>query len=339
MINDLADAVATLTLLCPLCRLSLEPASAGYLCPRCDHCFATVLGIADLRDPALPRDPAEARIVDYLVEHFDDQTLEELFLARMRMAIQFQDHLGHEEGYHLEHATRGRNFFEMFQRRLAAFWEAPPQGYALDIGCGIGTSLVAMAPHFPALVGLDNSLPELILAKKNLQDHGITTTLLVCASALALPFQPGSFTYINAVNTLEHIFDIQSVMAEVYRVLQPGGQFAADSRNRFDLFMPEPHVQLRWVGYLPRRWAPRYVRWRLNVDYSVTWLLSYFDLRAALRAHFGASWRIVFPLVVAYGQPPWLDRWLRRIERVPLLRTLLLLVFPSHLVLARRSGA
>ena len=62
-----------------------------------------------------------------------------------------------------------------------------------------------------------------------------------------------------------------------------------------------------------------------------------YGFEAAAQRYFGKSWRIVFPLVTAYGQPPQVDRLLALIERIPGLRTMLLWVFPSHLVLAKRE--
>ena len=226
---------------------------------------------------------------------------------------------------------------EMFHTRAADFF--PPAGTdaALDIGCGSGASLLVLAGRYKAIAGLDPSLPDLILARKALETAGLANFTLVQAYGQRIPFAGESFNFANALNVIEHVFDPEPVLREVRRVLKPGGIFAADSRNRYDLFLPEPHVKIRWVGFVPRRWQKRYVRWRAGVSYDATRLLSYTDLRQALRSSFERDYRIVFPLVDAYGGPEWMNGWLRQLERLPLLPALVLWFFPAHLALARRS--
>ena len=113
---------------------------------------------------------------------------------------------------------------------------------------------------------------------------------------------------------------------------------AGDSRNRFDLFFKEPHVGLRWVGYLPRRWMVPYVRWRIGVDYNImhAYLLSYRDLSRALQTAFDAQWRIVLPDAAAYGAAGKAADVAEKINRVRRLRALAARVAPSHIALARR---
>lgn len=66
-------------------------------------------------------------------------------------------------------------------------------------------------------------------------------------------------------------------------------------------------------------------------------LLSWWELRRSARRGFGPSTRIVLPLVSAYGQPARLDRWIRRIDAVPVVRDLALPIFPAHLLLAQKT--
>ena len=324
-------------LICPKCDGDIDLLPSRCYCTNCGEVYPQTMGIPDLRGQDDRSHSSEQLIVQHLLARYHDSTFADLFVERMKIAPTADDLLGHEQGYQLNHLERGQHFFDMFQARLTEYLGHPQAGRALDIGCGVGTSIIAMSTRFDNIVGVDVSMPELILARKNLEEHGLTDVQLVQAQAQQLPFASGSFSYINAVNTLEHVFDLDLVLAEVYRILQPSGTFCADSRNRFDLFLPEPHVKLRWVGLLPRRWAPAYVRWAKNVEYSATRLLSYFELRSQLQRYFGKSWRLVFPLVTAYGQPPQVDRLLALIERIPGLRTMLLWVFPSHLVLAKRE--
>jgi SAM-dependent methyltransferase len=141
--------------------------------------------------------------------------------------------------------------------------------------------------------------------------------------------------YAVGQNVIEHLFEVEPVFYELQRVLKRNGCFCGDSRNRFDLFLPEPHAQLRWVGLWPRRLQARYVWQRRQMPYDSTHLLSLWELKRFSRRAFGDSGQIVFPLSAAYGRSAKWDKLFQTIARVPILRSLLLAVFPSHLLIAR----
>jgi ubiquinone/menaquinone biosynthesis C-methylase UbiE len=231
---------------------------------------------------------------------------------------------------------RGYQFHRMFKCRLERYLVSPHLGTVLDIGCGTGAGTVVLAAESRHVVGLDIHLPSLIVAKKHIESQGLSNVTLVRGSALRMPFSSETFDYAMAINVLEHIFEPSAMLSEVLRVLTAGGVFGGDSRNRFDLFFPEPHVKLRLVGFLPRSWMAPYVRWRRGVSYNNTWLLSYGDLQHALRAVLDHEWHIVMPDVRAYGFPEWVG-WLGEwVDRIGLLRSLFIRLSPTHLVLVRR---
>ncbi len=323
-------------LTCPNCGQELHCSSNELHCTGCGQSYAQTLEIPDLRFPKSDRTPAEDGIVSKMLSHYPQASFADLLEIRLQNAPTYHELRGHETGYMLQHDERGREMIEMFQARLADYY--PLKGFtaALDIGCGMGAGLPSLAQKYAIVAGLDPSLPDLILAKKAMESQGLTNYQLIQAHGQRVPFPEGSFDYINALNVLEHVFDVGYVLGEVHRLLKTGGLFAADSRNRFDLFFPEPHVKIRWVGVLPRKWAKRYVRWRLGVGYDTIQLLSYTDLHRGLRAHFCEDYRIIFPYVSAYGGPAWLNGWLKRLERLPSLANLVLWIFPSHLALACR---
>ncbi|MDM7925739.1 MAG: class I SAM-dependent methyltransferase, partial [bacterium] len=203
-----------------------------------------------------------------------------------------------------------------------------------DLGCGSGAGLAALAEHYGAVVGIEPGLSNLILAKKALETVPAGRVLLVRGVGQALPFADGVFDYVQMQNVIEHVIDADAVAAETRRVLAAGGRFAADSRNRYDLFRREPHVHLRGVGFLPVRWQKRYVWFRRRIRYEQTRLWSYGELKGILKRHFNGDFRIVFPSLAAYGQSGSLDRWVGYIGRIPVLGGLLLRFFPSHWVFA-----
>jgi len=322
---------------CLICGKPLDLSAPDVAtCTSCGQHYPITCGIPDLRGRDAANTPADAAIVERMLAAYQQSDFAGLVDIRMRNAPTYGDLRGHEMGYLLTLKERGRGMVEMFHSRAVEYFPSAGNEVALDLGCGSGTSMLALAKKYQTVVGLEPSLPDLILARKALEVEGVTNFQLVQAYGQHIPYPEQSFNYINALNVLEHVFEPESVLTEAHRVLKPDGIFAADSRNRFDLFLPEPHVKIRWVGLFPRRCARRYVRWRLGVGYDATRLLSYGELQRGLHKSFGREYCIVFPYVNAYGGPAWVNGWLRRLERLPVLSTLALWVFPSHLALARR---
>jgi ubiquinone/menaquinone biosynthesis C-methylase UbiE len=323
--------------LCPRCHGQLTDRH----CANCGEVFRSTLGILDLRWP---------KPLQYEVER--DQDLIHELLAQFRHCA-FEDlcelvrrhHLGdlsEQLATHLgsrvsNQAQVGRRMIDMFNNRLSKYYATPGQHLALDIGCGYGTATVILARRFNYVIGLDPYLPVLLLAKKLLEDYGVRNVVLIQAYAQNIPIRDGCVDYAIAQNAIEHLIDVEQALQEIRRILRQGGCFCGDSRNRYDLFFPEPHVRLRWVGLFPRRLQPWYVRKFKGVAYS-DWhvcLQSWWDLRRCARRAFGRSTRIVLPLVSAYGQPRSFDKGVEWVDNVPVLRDLVLLVFPSHLLIAQ----
>jgi len=327
-------------LACPICRFVLQIAHDLYRCQQCGRTYASNFGISSLGTDDVPLDPAEQGLVDKLSAMYSTATVEEMSQARLAAGEATEELRQMYANYHRALRQRGPAFLRMFQERAAQVgWDGYDRCAALDIGCGIGGGVLALAREFEHVVGLDISLSSLIIARKVIENAGVNNVTLVHASAHRLPFLSSAFDYIMAINVLEHIFTPERMLAEVRRGLAQRGVFAGDSRNRFDLFFKEPHVGLRWVGCLPRRWMAPYVRWRIGVDYNImhAFLLSYGDLSGALQTTFGSQWRIMLPDAAAYGAAGSAVSISNNMNRVGMWRPLLARITPSHIVLARQS--
>lgn len=90
---------------------------------------------------------------------------------------------------------------------------------ALDMGCGDGHFASVAFPR-PLAVGIDPAGSTLREACDR-NTYGITAQAL--GSAIPLPDKSMATVVSNSV--LEHIPDVQPVLAEIARVLKPGGQF------------------------------------------------------------------------------------------------------------------
>jgi SAM-dependent methyltransferase len=239
--------------------------------------------------------------------------------------------------YRQQRVERGARMIGMFQRRLARHYALPGHERALDIGCGTGAATLALHSTFGTVVGVDWSLAALLLFRKSLLEQGISNVVLAQADFLQLPLVSEAFDYVTALNVIEHMITVERGLAEAARVLRSGGCFCGDCRNRFDLFFPEPHTQLRWLGCLPRRWAIRYAQWRRNFDYTGTRLLSYWELRRALASCFGA-YQVMYPDVSAYGGSKHIETWLSLFEaQAALVARWALPFFPTFVAIGQKA--
>lgn len=92
----------------------------------------------------------------------------------------------------------------------------------LDVGCGEGqvSRLAAGLPGVELVVGVDPTLAQVVEAARRGGGARVGR-----AGAAALPFPDGAFDAAVACLVFEHIDDVDGAIAEVARVLAPGGRF------------------------------------------------------------------------------------------------------------------
>ncbi|HEV8348426.1 MAG TPA: methyltransferase domain-containing protein [Vicinamibacterales bacterium] len=93
----------------------------------------------------------------------------------------------------------------------------------LDIGGGIGTDLSQFARHGARVTDVDLSAGHLELAKENFALRGLTGRF-VHHDAEQLPFDTNSFDLVYSNGVLHHTPNTNRVVAEIFRVLRPGGK-------------------------------------------------------------------------------------------------------------------
>src|SRR5439155_25225785 len=90
---------------------------------------------------------------------------------------------------------------------------------ALDVGTGAGALAIALAPLVREVVGVD-LVPELL---EEARKRAPVNVELVEGDATALPYDRGSFDLVCTARTLHHVARPELVIAELDRVLRPGG--------------------------------------------------------------------------------------------------------------------
>ena len=152
----------------------------------------------------------------------------------------------------------------------------------LEVACGSGPFLPALAGRFDRIVAVDIALRWLVVARKRLLELGIGEQVqLVCAGAEALPFEARSFDLVIAANALEHVHDAPQMLRELQRTLAGGGTAAFTTPNRFSLG-PDPHVGVWGIGFLPRSWQDPVARRASGAGLELIRTRGYGELRRLL---------------------------------------------------------
>lgn len=101
----------------------------------------------------------------------------------------------------------------------------------LDIGCGGGVLAEEFARLGCQVTGIDIAEDSLAVARAHARSEELSIEYQ-SGSATQIPFNGSSFEVVSCCDVLEHIPDWEQVIAEVERVLNPGGLFLFDTINR-----------------------------------------------------------------------------------------------------------
>jgi ubiquinone/menaquinone biosynthesis C-methylase UbiE len=126
----------------------------------------------------------------------------------------------------------------------------------LDFGCGSGQATVEIAEFAGHVTGIDISPESIRLAKEKAEEVGLTDkTTFVVMDAEALEFKPASFDIVSVAGVLHHM-DLDAALAQIRRVLVPGGKaifFEALSNN------PIIHAYRRRTPQLRTKWETEHI--------------------------------------------------------------------------------
>lgn len=95
----------------------------------------------------------------------------------------------------------------------------------LDVACGMGWATVEMANQGAIVTGIDISPRVIEIARRHLEHRGLASSASVqVMDAQSLQFDAGTFDFVNAWGCLMHMPRTERALAEIFRVLKPGGQ-------------------------------------------------------------------------------------------------------------------
>ncbi len=131
----------------------------------------------------------------------------------------------------------------------------------LDIGCGLGGSLVAFSKLGLEVTGIDINDRLIHLTKANCSDHQLPECTLkgdILDEGFAAGL--GKFDVITALAVIEHVADVKIMLQNAVRLLNPGGVLVLDIPNKDSLSFVarDPHYSLFGLTLLERSQAVQY---------------------------------------------------------------------------------
>ena len=221
---------------------------------------------------------------------------------------------------------REREFSFATQKRLALEMLPAKLGRVLDVGCGPAVLAEALLERAEEFWGIDLSAQMIAHGEARIQSHALCSRCyLSVGNGEALTFADGAFDAVVSLGMLEYLPSYERALAEIFRVLRPGGVAVLAVPNRASAYHRAGRVTTRLRALAKRvlRRPPRASE-RFVTNRCVPARLDHELERAGLQKldgrycnfifhplhelHAGASMAINRRLT-ALGQPP-LARWL-----------------------------
>jgi demethylmenaquinone methyltransferase / 2-methoxy-6-polyprenyl-1,4-benzoquinol methylase len=116
-----------------------------------------------------------------------------------------------------------------WRRAMASRVDPPPGGIVLDVASGTaGVAIVLAAGTTANIAGIDLTEPMLRRGRANVQRAGMAGRIALAAGrAEQLPFPDASFDALTFTYLLRYVEDPAVTLAELARVVKPGGQVAS----------------------------------------------------------------------------------------------------------------
>ncbi|MBI2444199.1 MAG: class I SAM-dependent methyltransferase [Candidatus Magasanikbacteria bacterium] len=124
-------------------------------------------------------------------------------------------------------------------------------GRIVDVACGTGEVIVRLAREFPAAEFIGIDFAPAMLQKAREKARALTQARFIEAPAAAIPLPASSADAVLCSDAFHHLAEPQAVIAEIHRVLKPGGLFL--------LVDPAFNSRLaRWLGNLVKGFEHAY---------------------------------------------------------------------------------
>lgn len=134
---------------------------------------------------------------------------------------------------------------QSWKARLLDLAELPPGSRVLDLACGTGDLAFGAASRGASVIGLDLTPKMIALARRRPESAGANVQW-IAGDMTRLPLPDASFDVITTGYGLRNVPDLPTALAEIHRVLTPGGRVCA-----LDFDRPESApVRAVYLAYL-----------------------------------------------------------------------------------------
>lgn len=193
----------------------------------------------------------------------------------------------------------------------------------LDMGCGMGGFAVAAARAGARVTALDYNPAYCAIAALRAARYALPLPVAAAAGE-AIPLPDAAYDAVVCLDVLEHVQQPDALVAELHRVLRPGGVALITAINRFAF--RDPHYHLPFINWMPRPAAEALIalagrhkggafrdRQRLSAMHYYTWR----GVRSLARRH-GFALYDLDERRVARGDVGARHRWRRALSRLGL---------------------
>lgn len=142
---------------------------------------------------------------------------------------------------------RAGYFTEAMRDAAIACARLTPDAIVADVGTGTGFVIQGLAPHVTRVYGFDESAEMLAIARRNLA--AFENVELKEAPGDALPLPDGSLDAVFGNMYLHHTPDPEAAIAELARVLRPGGRLVLTDMDAHDQIWMREAMADRWLGF------------------------------------------------------------------------------------------
>ncbi len=128
-----------------------------------------------------------------------------------------------------------------------------PDMRVLEFGCGTGSTALAHAPYVKHILAIDISAKMIEIARAKTAAQGGANVTFQHATLDDLAAPQGGFDAVMGHSILHLVEDRDQVIAQVYRLLKPGGVFVSSTVCLGDSLAIFKLIALigRWTGLLP----------------------------------------------------------------------------------------
>ena len=108
------------------------------------------------------------------------------------------------------------------------FLKPQPEMVFLDVACGPGALILAMAPALQYAFGMDLTCEMLRMARQFQEERDIPNAAYVCGEGEKIPYADSTFDLVSCQYAFHHIPKPELVLQEMLRVAKPDGSIFVD---------------------------------------------------------------------------------------------------------------